>query len=42
VPGSRPRLPQAMGGTPPMGNAGFFQGPQYGQQLPPGYVKTVS
>jgi len=28
-------------GTPPMGNAGFFAGPQMGQ-LPPGYVKTVS
>jgi hypothetical protein len=26
----------------PMGNAGFYMGPQYGQQLPPGYVKTVS
>jgi hypothetical protein len=25
-------LPQAMGGMAPMGNAGFFYGPQYGQQ----------
>jgi hypothetical protein len=25
----------------PMGNAGFYAGPQMGQ-LPPGYVKTVS
>jgi hypothetical protein len=36
---------QAMGmsGMMPMGNAGFFMGPQMGQGLPPGYVnKTVS
>jgi hypothetical protein len=29
-------------GPVPMGNAGFFASNQYGQQLPPGYVKTVS
>jgi hypothetical protein len=36
-----PQLPLAQGGVP-MGNAGFFASNQYGQQLPPGYVKTVS
>ena len=41
----RQTLPQAMGapGMIPMGNAGFFMGPQMGQGIPPGYVnKTVS
>ena len=44
----RQTLPQAMGAPSmmPMGNAGFFMGPQLGQMgqdLPPGYVnKTVS
>ena len=36
---------QAMGmpGMMPMGNAGFFMGPQMGQGVPPGYInKTVS
>ncbi|MCJ7659185.1 MAG: hypothetical protein MUO67_08550 [Anaerolineales bacterium] len=33
----------ALGGMMPMGNAGFFMGPQMGQGIPPGYVnKTVS
>ena len=34
LPPGRPMLPQAMGGMAPMGNAGFFYGPQYGQQQP--------
>lgn len=34
LPQGRPGLPQAMGGMAPMGNAGFFYGPQYGQQQP--------
>jgi hypothetical protein len=44
----RQMLPQAMGipGMVPMGNAGFYAGPQMGQMqqsLPPGYTnKTVS
>jgi hypothetical protein len=41
----RQTLPQAMGasGMIPMGNAGFFMGPQAGQDLPPGYTnKTIS
>ena len=36
---------QAMGmpGMMPMGNAGFFMGPQMGQGVPTGYMnKTVS
>jgi hypothetical protein len=36
---------QAMGmsGMMPMGNAGFFMGPQMGQGIPPGFLnKTVS
>jgi hypothetical protein len=39
MPGAGPQLPLALGGTPPMGNAGFFQGPQYGQQagIPGGF-----
>lgn len=41
LPGSGPQLPLALGGTigpVPMGNAGFFAGPQYGQQVaPPGF-----
>lgn len=40
------RLAMGMPGMMPMGNAGFFAGPQMGQMqqgLPPGYVnKTVS
>ena len=39
MPGSGPQLPLAMGmqGMVPMGNAGFFMGPQMGQQLPAGF-----
>ena len=34
MPGAGPQLPLAsMGGMAPMGNAGFFLGPQYGQEL---------
>lgn len=43
--GQDPRLPKAQlaPGTAPMGNAGFFYGPQLGQGVPPGYQnKTVS
>jgi hypothetical protein len=36
------RQANLMPGMIPMGNAGFFMGPQYGQQLPAGYFKTVS
>ena len=38
------QLPLAsLNGTVPMGNAGFFAGPQYGQQMPAGFQhKTVS
>jgi len=38
MPGSGPRLPFAMGpqGIPPMGNPGFFMGPQMGQ-VPAGF-----
>ena len=36
------RLPQPNGSVP-MGNAGFFYGPQLGQSVPAGYAnKTVS
>lgn len=45
MPGSGPQLPLAMGmqGMPPMGNAGFYMGPQYGQQMPTGFHgKTIS
>ena len=43
VPGAQRALPQAMGGTPPMGNAAFYAGPQLGQQLPAGFLnKYVS
>ena len=38
VPGMNPGINSGM---TPMGNAGFYAGPQMGQ-LPPGYVKTVS
>jgi len=44
MPGSGPQLPlaQSSPGTMPMGNAGFFMGPQYGQ-MPAGFAgKTVS
>jgi hypothetical protein len=43
VPGQN-ALPQAfMPGMNPMGNAGFYLGPQIGQQLPPGFLnKYVS
>ena len=40
MPGSGPQLPLAFGagqGLTPMGNAGFFYGPQLGQDIPPGY-----
>ncbi len=39
MPGSGPQLPLAMGmpGMNPMGNAGFYMGPQFGQQLPAGF-----
>jgi hypothetical protein len=41
MPGAGPQLPLAsVGGMAPMGNAGFFYGPQYGQdaqQLPIGF-----
>lgn len=36
MPGSGPQLPLAQGPVP-MGNAGFFAGPQYGQQVPAGF-----
>jgi len=36
MPGSGPQLPMAQGPVP-MGNAGFFAGPQYGQQVPAGF-----
>jgi hypothetical protein len=44
MPGSGPQLPlaQSAPGTMPMGNAGFFMGPQYAQ-MPAGFTnKTVS
>ena len=44
MPGSGPQLPLAQSSpvTMPMGNAGFFMGPQYGQ-MPAGFAgKTVS
>ena len=42
VPGQN-ALPQAfIPGMNPMGNAGFYLGPQIGQQLPAGYTKYVS
>jgi len=39
MPGAGPQLPLAMGmqGMNPMGNAGFYMGPQLGQQLPTGF-----
>jgi hypothetical protein len=39
----RQMLPQAMGapGMMPMGNAGFFMGPQMGQDIPPGYMNKI-
>jgi hypothetical protein len=39
MPGSGPQLPLTFNpsGTSPMGNAGFFMGPQYGQQIPMGF-----
>jgi len=39
MPGAGPQLPLAMGsqGMNPMGNAGFYMGPQLGQQLPVGF-----
>jgi hypothetical protein len=39
MPGAGPQLPLAMGsqGMNPMGNAGFYMGPQLGQQLPAGF-----
>ena len=39
----RQMLPQAMGapGMMPMGNAGFFMGPQMGQGIPPGYMNKI-
>jgi hypothetical protein len=41
VPTTAVRMASLMSGMTPMGNAGFYAGPQMGQ-LPPGYVKTVS
>ena len=41
VPTTAVRMAGLMPGMTPMGNAGFYAGPQMGQ-LPPGYVKTVS
>ena len=43
VPGAQRMLPQARGGTPPMGNAGFYDGPQYGQQagIPGGFQRKI-
>lgn len=39
----RQMLPQAMGapGMMPMGNVGFFMGPQMGQDIPPGYMNKI-
>jgi hypothetical protein len=39
MPGAGPQLPLAMGsqGMNPMGNVGFYMGPQLGQQLPVGF-----
>jgi len=46
TPGGGPQpFPFAVNPTsgPPMGNVGFFAGPQYGQQMPAGFqTKTVS
>ena len=36
------RVPMGNAGAIAMGNRGLYAGPQYGQSLPPGYVKTVS
>lgn len=39
------KLPTSFGmqGVPPMGNAGFYMGPQQGQQIPPGFHnKSIS
>ncbi len=44
LPGSGPQLPLAFNqyqGGVPMGNAGFFAGPQYGQQVPPGFQNKI-
>jgi hypothetical protein len=40
----RPQVPMASNpyqGGVPMGNAGFFAGPQYGQQVPPGFQNKI-
>ena len=39
---SNGRVPMGNAGAIAMGNRGLYAGPQYGQSLPPGYVKTVS
>ena len=36
------QVPMGNAGAIAMGNQGLYAGPQYGQSLPPGYVKTVS
>ena len=39
---SNGRVPMGNAGAIEMVNQGLYAGPQYGQSLPPGYVKTVS
>ena len=43
TPGGGPQLPLAMNptGSTQMGNAGFFAGPQYGQQMPAGFQNKM-
>ena len=43
MPGAGPQLPlaQGMSGLTPMGNAGFYAGPQMGQSVPPGFQNKI-
>ena len=42
IPAQYPKTPNVLSGPVPMGNAGFFAGPQYGQQIPAGFQnKTI-
>ena len=43
MPGAGPQLPLAQGmpGMTPMGNAGFYAGPQLGQSVPPGFQNKI-
>lgn len=41
VPTTAVRLAGLMPGMTPMGNAGFYAGPQLGQSVPPGYANKI-